>query len=56
MSKDDFEFLLTEVVRWRHRTHAAEAALADLEAIIQDRTQSPAPRSEWAHSDFEIDI
>ncbi len=41
MSKDDFGFLLTEVVRWRQRTHAAEAALADLKAIIQDRNTFP---------------
>ncbi len=54
MSKDDFEFLLTEVVRWRHRTHAAETALADLKAIVQDRNDFQTPGSEWARSDFEI--
>ena len=35
MSKDDFAFLLTEVVRWRLRAHAAEAALTDLQAVIE---------------------
>lgn len=41
LSNDDFGFLLTEVVRWRLRAHAAEAALADLQAVIQDRNTFP---------------
>ena len=41
MSKDDFAFLLTEVVRWRLRAHAAEAALTDLQAVIEDRSTFP---------------
>ncbi len=41
MSKDDFAFLLTEVVRWRLRAHAAEALLADLQAVIEDRSAFP---------------
>ena len=41
MSKDDFAFLLTEVVRWRLRAHAAEAALANLQAVIDDGSTFP---------------
>ena len=36
LSNDDFGFLLTQVVHWRLRAHAAEAALADLRAVTGD--------------------